>query len=149
MFYLWLLSNLWKRYTSRHIFSRQLTDSLATLTDSSVPCNESWDIGQKVSKIGLPNQTSKIWHFLADILRLVAYFSKPIFGLKIVLHQRLSSIEGRLPTEGVFHWRTPSIEGRPQKRKRFQKGSQPKEWSWHWPRKMKTETYKFFLCGLV
>ena len=45
-------------------------------------CNESRDIGQKVSKIGLPNQTSKIWHFLADISGLVAYFSKPIFALK-------------------------------------------------------------------
>ena len=37
---------------------------------------------QKMSKIGLPNQTSKIWHILADILGLVGYFSKPLFALK-------------------------------------------------------------------
>ena len=46
-------------------------------------CTESQDIIKKVSKIGLPNQTSKIWHILADISRLGAYFSKPIFALKL------------------------------------------------------------------
>ena len=45
-------------------------------------CTESQDITKKVSKIGLPNQTSKIWHILADISVLGAYFSKPIFALK-------------------------------------------------------------------
>ena len=45
-------------------------------------CTESQDITKKVSKIGLPNQTTKIWHILADILGLGAYFSKPIFALK-------------------------------------------------------------------
>ena len=45
-------------------------------------CTESQDITKKVSKIGLPNQTSKIWHILADISGLGAYFSKPIFALK-------------------------------------------------------------------
>ena len=45
-------------------------------------CTESQDIIKKVSKIGLPNQTSKIWHILADISGLGAYFSKPIFALK-------------------------------------------------------------------
>ena len=45
-------------------------------------CTESRDIGQNVSKICLPNQTSKIWHILADISGLSAYFSKPIFALK-------------------------------------------------------------------
>ena len=43
---------------------------------------ESKDITKKVSKIGLPNQTSKIWHILADVSELGAYFSKPIFALK-------------------------------------------------------------------
>ena len=41
-----------------------------------------WNIGQNVSKICLPNQTSKISHILADISGLCAYFSKPIFALK-------------------------------------------------------------------
>ena len=45
-------------------------------------CPKSWDIGQNVSKICLPNQTSKISHILADISGLCAYFSKPIFALK-------------------------------------------------------------------
>ena len=45
-------------------------------------CTECQDITKKVSKIGLPNQTSKIWHVLADISRLGAYFSKQIFALK-------------------------------------------------------------------
>ena len=36
----------------------------------------------KVSKIGLPNQTSIIWHILDNISGLGAYFSKPIFALK-------------------------------------------------------------------
>ena len=45
-------------------------------------CTESQDITKKVSKIGLPNLTSKIWHILADISVLGAYFSKPIFALK-------------------------------------------------------------------
>ena len=45
-------------------------------------CTESRDITKKVSEIGLPNQTSKIWHILADISGLGAYFSKPIFALK-------------------------------------------------------------------
>ena len=43
---------------------------------------ESKDITKKVSKIGLPNQTSKIWHILTDISVLGACFSKPIFALK-------------------------------------------------------------------
>ena len=46
-------------------------------------CTESQDITKKVSKIGLPNQTSKIWHILANILGLGAYFLKPIFTLKL------------------------------------------------------------------
>ena len=45
-------------------------------------CTESQDISKKLSKIGFPNQTSKIWHILADISGLGAYFSKPIFALK-------------------------------------------------------------------
>ena len=45
-------------------------------------CPKSWDIVQNVSKICLPNQTSKISHILADISGLCAYFSKPIFSLK-------------------------------------------------------------------
>ena len=45
-------------------------------------CNESQDITKNVSKIGLPNQNSKIWNILADILELGAYFLKPIFVLK-------------------------------------------------------------------
>ena len=45
-------------------------------------CTESRDIGKNVSENCLPNQTSKIWHVLADISRLGAYFSKPIFALK-------------------------------------------------------------------
>ena len=45
-------------------------------------CTESPDITKKVSKIGLPNETSKIWHILADISGLGGYFSKPIFALK-------------------------------------------------------------------
>ena len=45
-------------------------------------CTESWDITKKVSEIGLPNQTSKIWRILADISGLDAYFWKPIFVLK-------------------------------------------------------------------
>ena len=45
-------------------------------------CTESQDINKKVSKIGLPNQTSKIWHILADISGLGVYFLKPIFALK-------------------------------------------------------------------
>ena len=45
-------------------------------------CTESQDITKKVSKIGLPNQTTKIWHILADISGLGAYFSKPIFALR-------------------------------------------------------------------
>ena len=45
-------------------------------------CPKSWNIGQNVSKICLPNQTSKISHILADISGLCAYFSKPIFALK-------------------------------------------------------------------
>ena len=46
--------------------------------------NQFWkiDISKKLSKIGFPNQTSKIWHILADISGLGAYFSKPIFALK-------------------------------------------------------------------
>ena len=44
-------------------------------------CTESKDITKKVSKIGPPNQTSKIWHILTDISVLRAYFSKPIFAL--------------------------------------------------------------------
>ena len=43
---------------------------------------ESQDIIKKVFKIGLPNQTTKIWHILADISGLNAYFSKPIFAVK-------------------------------------------------------------------
>ena len=46
-------------------------------------CTESQDITKKVSKIGLPNQTNKIWHILADISGLGAYFTKPIFVLKL------------------------------------------------------------------
>ena len=46
-------------------------------------CTESQDITKKVSKIGLPNQTSKIWHILTDISVLGAYFSKPSFVLKL------------------------------------------------------------------
>ena len=46
-------------------------------------CTESQDINKKVSKIGLPNQTSNIWHIFADISGLGAYFSKPIFALKL------------------------------------------------------------------
>ena len=45
-------------------------------------CNESQDNTKKLSKIGLPNQTSKIWHILADISGLGQYFLKPIFALK-------------------------------------------------------------------
>ena len=45
-------------------------------------CTESKDITKKVSKIGLPNQTSKIWHILADISGLGEYSSKPSFALK-------------------------------------------------------------------
>ena len=45
-------------------------------------CSESEDINKKVSKIGLPNQTTKIWHILTDISGLGADFSKPIFALK-------------------------------------------------------------------
>ena len=41
------------------------------------------DITQKVSKIDLPNQTTKFWHILADILGLGAYFWKSIFALKL------------------------------------------------------------------
>ena len=39
-------------------------------------------IMKKLSKISLPNQTTKIWHILADILWLGAYFSKPISALR-------------------------------------------------------------------
>ena len=46
-------------------------------------CMECQNITKKVSKIGLPNQTSKIWHILAHISGLGAYFSKPIFALKL------------------------------------------------------------------
>ena len=35
-----------------------------------------------MSNIGIPNQSSKIWHILDDISGLGAYFSKPIFALK-------------------------------------------------------------------
>ena len=42
---------------------------------------ESQDITKKVSKIGLPNQTRNIWHFLANISGLGAYFSKTILAL--------------------------------------------------------------------
>ena len=45
-------------------------------------CTESQDINKKMSKIGLPNQTTKIWHILTDISGLGAYFSKLIFALK-------------------------------------------------------------------
>ena len=45
-------------------------------------CSESQDINKKVSKISLPNQTTKIWHILTDISGLGAYFSKLIFALK-------------------------------------------------------------------
>ena len=45
-------------------------------------CTESKDIAKKVSKIGLPNQTGKIWHIFADISGLGAYFSYIIFALK-------------------------------------------------------------------
>ena len=45
-------------------------------------CTESQDITKKVSKIGLPNQTTKIWHILANISGLGAYFLKPIFALR-------------------------------------------------------------------
>ena len=44
--------------------------------------SQSQDITKKVLNIGLPNQTSKIWHILADISGLSAYFSKPIFVFK-------------------------------------------------------------------
>ena len=37
---------------------------------------------KKLSKIDLPNKTSKIGHILADISVFVAYFSKPIFPLQ-------------------------------------------------------------------
>ena len=43
---------------------------------------ESQVITKKLSKIGIPNQTIKIWHIFADISGLGAYFSKPIFALK-------------------------------------------------------------------
>ena len=43
---------------------------------------ESQDITKKVSKIGLPNQTSKIWHILAIISGLGAHFLKSFFVLK-------------------------------------------------------------------
>ena len=43
---------------------------------------ESQVITKKLSKIGIPNETIKIWHIFADILGLGAYFSKPIFALK-------------------------------------------------------------------
>ena len=43
---------------------------------------ESQVITKKLSKIGIPNQTIKIWHIFADILGLGADFSKPIFALK-------------------------------------------------------------------
>ena len=45
-------------------------------------CTECQDITKKVSKIGLPNQTSKIWHILAVFSGLGAYFSKLFFALK-------------------------------------------------------------------
>ena len=45
-------------------------------------CTESQVITKKLSKIGIPNQTIKIWHIFADISGLGAYFSKPIFALK-------------------------------------------------------------------
>ena len=48
-------------------------------------CTESWDIVKNVfksAKIGLPNQTSKIWHILAVFSGLGAYFSKLFFALK-------------------------------------------------------------------
>ena len=43
---------------------------------------ESQVITKKLSKIGIPNQTIKIWHIFADISGLGAFFSKPIFALK-------------------------------------------------------------------
>ena len=43
---------------------------------------QSQDITKEVHKIGIPNQTFKIWHILADISGLGADFSKPIFALK-------------------------------------------------------------------
>ena len=45
-------------------------------------CIESQDINKKVSKIGVPNQTTEIWHFFVNISGLGAYFSKPIFALQ-------------------------------------------------------------------
>ena len=45
-------------------------------------CTESQNITKKVSKIGLPNQTRKIWHISADISELDAYFSKQFLALK-------------------------------------------------------------------
>ena len=44
-------------------------------------CTESQDINKKMSKIGLPNQTTQICHIWADISGLGAYFSNPIFAL--------------------------------------------------------------------
>ena len=42
---------------------------------------ESQGTTKKLSKIDIPNQTSKIWHIFSDISELGAYFSKPIFAL--------------------------------------------------------------------
>ena len=67
-------------------------------------CTESQDITKKVSKIGLPNQTSKIWHILADISGLGAYFSKPIFALEPwVQAARFEYHEPHNPNNFFFH----------------------------------------------
>ena len=58
------------------------TSSISRFHHKNQLCTQSQNITKKLLKISLPNQTSKIWHILADISVLGAYFSKPIFALK-------------------------------------------------------------------
>ena len=94
-------------------------------------CTESQDITKKVSKIGLPNQTTKIWHILADISGLGAYFSKPIFALRpwvragrFEYHEPYNRNDFFFTTEGKYSFSGfPGFHG-PESREYFPVGEQ-------------------------